>query len=466
MYSLLIYASQLTDDQIERVIRAKLGDMKSTAARTWLLDALKVNPYDRLTIEKLNGGHSLFTNNYATISMNNLATKANVDQAVKMGIDTIITVSNDNARLIMENNNMNARLLFDKFQELRQDVQDEFHRLGESFSGLVTQTATGNEAIVEELNYFRQLVELQRKAGRLDVDALLNSINNMGSEVASSLSSILGSSQGKGPSSPSSDEVNKKLDILITMVSNVQDEVTHISKCVVNITRLTSKIAEHMTRYPHTFVILPEPPKAKLGKDASTFSKGLNYFKNIVINPIMTLMWEKSVLIFFCPISGKAVGTGYTIKIPTASLKTIVPALKWGLIFLKLALATQGLASFVPDVSVVLPEINGNYINSIEQSIIHATSTTADFIGSHEQDIHSFLDFIGNEDDQAAFEFVADFLMKKEGYTGPNPQLWEPKKTGLVKVVSDYDQSCLWVSPECKEEFKLRGLQAIKKKTK
>ena len=69
-------------------------------------------------------------------------------------------------------------------------------------------------------------------------------------------------------------------------------------------------------------------------------------------------------------------------------------------------------------------------------------------------------------DSQAAFEFVADLLMRKEGYTGPNPHLWEPKNTGLVKVVSDYDQSCLWVSPECKEDFKRRGLQAIKKKTK
>jgi hypothetical protein len=287
----------------------------------------------------------------------------------------------------------------------------------------------------------------------------------MGSEVASSLSSILGSSQGKGPSS-SSDEVNKKLDILISMVTNVQDEVTHISKSVVNIARLTSKIAEHTTRYPHTFVILPNPPKTKLGKDASNASRVANYVRNKVFDPIMTLMWDKSVLIFICPISGKAVGTGYTIEIPTALLKTIVPALKWGLIFLKLALASQGLASIVPDVSVVLPEINGNYINSIEQSIIHATSETSDFINNHEQDIHSFLDFIGNEDDQAAFEFVADFLMKEEGYTGPNPHLWEPKKTGLVKVVSDYDQSCLWVSPKCKEEFKRRGLQAIQKKTK
>ncbi len=104
-----------------------------------------------------------------------------------------------------------------------------------------------------------------------------------------------------------------------------------------------------MTRYPHTFVILPKPPKVKLDKDASIVSKGANFLWNKVFDPIMTLMWEKYVLIFICPISGKAVGTGYTIEIPTTLLKKIVPALKWGLIFLKLALATQGLASFVPE---------------------------------------------------------------------------------------------------------------------
>jgi len=81
----LISASQLTDDQIERVIKAKLGDMNSTAvACTWLLAALKVNPCDRLTIEQLNAKRSLFTTNNATV------TKANAD------IDKIIAVVNDN----------------------------------------------------------------------------------------------------------------------------------------------------------------------------------------------------------------------------------------------------------------------------------------------------------------------------------------------------------------------------------
>ena len=35
-------------------------------------------------------------------------------------------------------------------------------------------------------------------------------------------------------------------------------------------------------------------------------------------------------------------GNGYTFKIASALVKSMVPALKWGLLFLKVALATQG----------------------------------------------------------------------------------------------------------------------------
>ena len=35
-------------------------------------------------------------------------------------------------------------------------------------------------------------------------------------------------------------------------------------------------------------------------------------------------------------------GKGYTISLPTDLLKSIAPALKWGLLLLKVALATQG----------------------------------------------------------------------------------------------------------------------------
>jgi serine/threonine protein kinase len=139
----LISASNLTDDQIERVIRAKLGDMKSTAARTWLLDALKVNPYDRLTIERLNVRHSLFTNNYATISMNNLATKASVDQAA----DKIMEVSNENARQIMENNNTHSNEQFSALLHRLSNVETDVSGISRKLQSIssVLEALVGNK---------------------------------------------------------------------------------------------------------------------------------------------------------------------------------------------------------------------------------------------------------------------------------------------------------------------------------
>ena len=63
-------------------------------------------------------------------------------------------------------------------------------------------------------------------------------------------------------------------------------------------------------------------------------------------------------------------GKGYNIKLPTEELKTIVPALRWGIFFLKAGLATQGLGSVVPDLASILPVIDDAYIRSIETAIV------------------------------------------------------------------------------------------------
>ena len=39
-------------------------------------------------------------------------------------------------------------------------------------------------------------------------------------------------------------------------------------------------------------------------------------------------------------------GQGYSFKIPGKLVKTLLPALKWGLLFLRIALATQGTIQF------------------------------------------------------------------------------------------------------------------------
>lgn len=131
---------------------------------------------------------------------------------------------------------------------------------------------------------------------------------------------------------------------------------------------------------------------------------------------------------------------------------------------MKIALATQGLASLVPVdnlSSILSTTIDDNYINAIVTSIITNFSTTSTTIMDNEDLMNSMLDLLADEQDQVAFEWIHDFLMQKEGYSGLNPLEWEPKQTGLIKVISEFDGSCMWVSKESKQEYMEKGMQAI-----
>ena len=113
-----------------------------------------------------------------------------------------------------------------------------------------------------------------------------------------------------------------------------------------------------------------------------------------------------------------------------------------------------------------MPVIDDVYIRSIETAIVSNVQPALDLtkIDNFDEVLNQTLDSITDEQDQAAFNFLADFLMKKEKYQGTNIQEWEPQYTGLHKEVSEYDGSCMWVSEESKQEFLKRGLDAIKMK--
>ena len=55
-----------------------------------------------------------------------------VFKASKANTERIITVINTNTQQIIDNTNTNVNVVMNKFQELRQDIRDEFIRLGDS----------------------------------------------------------------------------------------------------------------------------------------------------------------------------------------------------------------------------------------------------------------------------------------------------------------------------------------------
>jgi len=104
------------------------------------------------------------------------------------------------------------------------------------------------------------------------------------------------------------------MDILIGMVTNVTEQVSACAKNLSQIRKITSKIAKNQTHYPHTFIILPKLAPEKLTSDVPVMSKVANFVNRKVLHPILSLLWDQSVLLFICPVSlkrGEAITSSY-----------------------------------------------------------------------------------------------------------------------------------------------------------
>ena len=141
----------------------------------------------------------------------------------------------------------------------------------------------GHEKCLEGLDCLKKQLEQQRNHSILDMDAIRGSLNVLGSELSSrldhSLSAILVAASSKD--TLSSEDINNRLDVLITMVSNVKEQVSTFTKYLRDIRSLTSKIAQKQTHYPYTFVILPKSTVDKMISTelSSSSSSVLKYVK-------------------------------------------------------------------------------------------------------------------------------------------------------------------------------------------
>ena len=498
---ILICANSLTDHQIVDQIYKCFHDNHSLHIRQWLLSALKIHPKDRASIIQLDTRHDLFNMQYFTMntvdSIIQASTNTSVATMMLLNTEKIINVINTNTQHIIDNSNTNTFVIINRFQELRYDIQYEFHNLNEIFNVISDKCIHGNWKYIESLDNLKLQLELQRNQNRLDIDAIHNSIHSMGNELSSrlhhSILSILDDISKDDVSSSSSsssssllstlrEDMNTRLQLLIEMVSNVKEHVSTCMKYASDIRRLTSKIAKSLNRYPFTFLIFPKSVidnqlnnnyEATSSLFSSSFLPFFNTLDKNIFNPLRSFLWDDSTLFFLCPISMNFVrcgphGVGYNIRIPSASLRMIVPVLKWGILFLKAGLATQGLGRAVPDLASLLPVIDENYINNIEKVIILCSQpkliNTINNLNNFDQIFNQTLESITEEQEQHAYNFLADILMKKEKYLGKNIQEWEPKYTGLIKVISPCDGSCVWIAKESKQEFIDKGMNAIRMK--
>ena len=196
-----------------------------------------------------------------------------------------------------------------------------------------------------------------------------------------------------------------------------------------------------------------------LSANASTMSKVKNFFERKVKNNLMSVFWEESTIVFVCPVTLQEVecgpsGTGYPMSVPTSALKALVPALRFGLVVLKIGLATQGLGAVVPNVEGLLPALAGPYLDAL-------TGFVAEQIDAKFGSVDEYLaEAVSAEAMGNAMKAIEPFIRRAEGASADDKDWTAGEMCGLNKVVSK-DKSVCWVSDDAMSEFKKKGKAAL-----
>lgn len=453
-------ATKLSDEIINNALtRTFQTDSAGASITSWLRDALRVNPRDRWTANALKNRHSLFGTIAATINMEKLATKDDIAQIIA------------NTEKIMFQQAENMDLLMSSLESMHESIQESFENLGESLTELSAQAALGNRKSQEGIAALQRELLQQRLTGQVNVETLKTLMTKfeaneaLTAKIAQSIEGIADKAGANG-----GEDIAKKMDIMLSMMDNMQTQISDIQRQVTKVRELTVKIDGKTNNFPRTFIIKPRTASAaaaealaaanagkkKLGHRLKKIGKFINHK---VLAKVDDLLWEKSVLVFVCPVTMEEVpcgpdGNGYEICLPSALFKAAIPVLKWGFMFLKVALATQGMGAAVPDIGKLLPPIDNSYLETVAQAI--AGQVTGELQSVVDTMLNGDIDAVlgtSNAEEVKALEQVMKLVRDSEAAAGVNTKTsnWEPKFTGLKKVAGP--DGVMWVSPAGEGEF-------------
>jgi hypothetical protein len=224
----------------------------------------------------------------------------------------------------------------------------------------------------------------------------------------------------------------------------------------------------------------------------NALAEGVKKVTERVIEVVSEPFWETSFVVFFCPVTGKFVlsndGNGYSFSMPTKLLKVLAPVVKYGLLAVKIGLASQGLGA----IGNILPDTNldFDFIKQIEGQIESFSKEVTYELTDLKRSIKPIIDELGVEmpsmDDlnekftstmensseldgseiithqrysAAMIRVIYKILAKNEGLlAGQREPL---RKTGLHLVHPNEGGEGVWVSDEAVEQFRTHGYKAL-----
>ena len=431
--AILHMLSTMTDEDMMKNINYAFPGEVNAPLRHWLEDALKIDPFSRPAAKTLKTNYSLLGHKEGTKNMDSF-----VRRVEKIHLS-----------------------LLERIDTLSKDLMDKFSFLEESLDQEAVHLALNSQ--MDAFNHLMRTLEGQRKnaqGNNLQVDQLMLRLKETGADikeaVIASIAQVLSSESDHNASQ------SDKLDSILQMMHGMKEQMNEIASLNQHQLSLLGELGLKNNFMPHLFCIIPEVERQTLDRNATVVSKVVNWSKRKA-ESIQRCVWARSRLIFICPVTAAMVpcgldGKGYVLCIPHEWVQTAVPILKIGWLLLKVALATQGLGTVIPNINDFLPQtFNKDTLDALFDTI----ATPAD-----ERD-SSAIDSMMEESQMSfsALEHLFKLIARAEDCDiESNAALltsWKPAKTGLHLTLCKKTGQSAWVSADSRVAYQKQGNESF-----
>jgi hypothetical protein len=358
-----------------------------------------------------------------------------------------------------------------------QASQEEFQR---SLDTVAKSAALGNQQCRDGLEALEKSIKVAFETnGQLQLDAL----RVMGTDLSEALHRSISQMLAPYAGDTSAAAAAVQTDLLRELLGQVQEikaqsvAMSEQFEIFMRLSKSQHEIVASMeadtNKMPHSFVVYPKPQSseaAAVQPSRSSVVNTLTSFAKRTKSSVTRLFFDISIIQFYCPVTGERVpcgpdGNGYKVRVPNSLLKTVLPALSWGVFFLRVALSTQGMGSVVPPIEGLLDSYVSQsayldaVIGELQQGEDDALNGVANKLQSASEKRgpavkHAYTE----EQTKQAYIAIFELLKKAEGGKS-NAEDW---KTGLVLVKPNAGLGkSAWVSKKGKDDFQTKGTAAF-----
>jgi hypothetical protein len=298
-----------------------------------------------------------------------------------------------------------------------------------------------------------------------------------------------------------SEEKKEQLQSVARMLLEVKDDIKKVSSEIADVradlaevniklgahTSMLSALISGKHNAPSLVVVFPaKPPSKRKGGGFFTKVKGLK-------GKALGMFANEMIVMFICPVTKKPAksgkdGKGYHLVLAKDWVKKVAPVLSISMRVLQIALKTYGIP--LPTISLpyemssldfirgILEEIECDLADGIDEAVGDEKAVMEEYQEAYESakeaielcDGSSTLTKKKQEklvlalkqaDAGVSYEAIRNLLAKVEKGGEEVGADWEPKFTGLRKVVSDKDGTVAWISKEGEALFHKIGVDSL-----